>query len=922
MGIVRLAKCLRSLKSLIEYKDRQTDINNKIHGERVYMDFVSIVYSTSIRVTDEINYLLYSFILLLLKLLNNEELKSNKLIEMIIKYERYIPRSNDIIKILNNLTINSDMNIDDAFNEVHKIISDISFIDEYLNRVNMNDVKNQIMYENVLFFIVDMLTQKITNVEYILIAFDGIPSFGKIQEQRQRRYMRYAYTEFQKTIGSTKDYYKTAKDKIDIKYARSIYDEKRILIDIRGAIEYIYNQYHNGMLQKDIKTNINQVRNNDNIGETDIIIDVIDRPYGEGEKILMDKLMQDYDKYKNTKSYVFYSPDGDSVILCTHIYIKTKIDNLYVVKTYNLDPSDKHNESSQYVDIKVLYNNIIRCVERLSKRKFTSEQNDDKDNICSDFILLMNMFGNDFIHQIPTLEISTTFIDIMYVYSKYILNNPYLTININSMMKINYDSFGKFVKILASYENMLMYDSVIANIERKGKILGLFGEIFAGRYLFDYKDHVKRIKNDILKNMTNGSKLDYVKKLVDDGINELNKIITVTGKKYGEIWKLVEVKNIDNYAKKIMENRKILSSHYPSYINRLQKKGNNNEYELTEFVKDIESDLYESNKSIDLDAILKSEDNVIRDFSFDYMNIRLLTPHNQMPTTKHDIDLFLLDWRRGKWGTLLNGSYYDIGYNFAMGERKDLQYEIQRYQKNVLGFNKKEMNMMIKDYLKTLSWMVDYYMNTDDGSTSTKISTWSYNYGRSPFLTQISEYITDNEKTKDYMKEMFNDVYESSLVPFDSYIKTDKHKLYIYPQSGETISTIPNKYKQYFPNLQNEVRVIIQKYNSNDTNTKTNTKQFFDCRMCPYFTKCLFDAEHITFDLLNSLNITIADNKLDNRPHTIIPNNITPKNITSNNTIPKNITSNNITPNAEKNDRNKTYGKGYKRNRYQYPRMF
>ena len=42
MGIVRLAKCLKTLNSLIEYKDRASDIKNKISGNFVYMDFVSI----------------------------------------------------------------------------------------------------------------------------------------------------------------------------------------------------------------------------------------------------------------------------------------------------------------------------------------------------------------------------------------------------------------------------------------------------------------------------------------------------------------------------------------------------------------------------------------------------------------------------------------------------------------------------------------------------------------------------------------------------------------------------------------------------------------------------------------------------------------------------------------------------------------
>ena len=72
MGIVRLAKSLRALNALDEFKDRKSDIRNKIRGERVYMDFVSIVYKTQILVSDELNYLLFSFILINMGILNTE----------------------------------------------------------------------------------------------------------------------------------------------------------------------------------------------------------------------------------------------------------------------------------------------------------------------------------------------------------------------------------------------------------------------------------------------------------------------------------------------------------------------------------------------------------------------------------------------------------------------------------------------------------------------------------------------------------------------------------------------------------------------------------------------------------------------------------------------------------------------------------
>ena len=64
MGIVRLAKSLKLLNSLTEYGSREADLKNKLDGNRVYMDFVSIVYRIQEAVARELNYILFSFLLI------------------------------------------------------------------------------------------------------------------------------------------------------------------------------------------------------------------------------------------------------------------------------------------------------------------------------------------------------------------------------------------------------------------------------------------------------------------------------------------------------------------------------------------------------------------------------------------------------------------------------------------------------------------------------------------------------------------------------------------------------------------------------------------------------------------------------------------------------------------------------------------
>lgn len=863
MGIVRLAKCLRLLNSITEYSSRATDIKNKISGNRVYMDFVSIVYKIQTNVANELNYLLFSFILLKMNLLNTTELVSGKFSDMIQKYKSSIKNYgelNQIIQKLNEgITTNKhdiDQTISLVLKELSTLIND-DFIESFRDSVRSENSLNHYIYQSVVEFIVDMLTNKLTNVEYVLIAFDGIPSFGKIQEQRQRRYMRYTFIEFQKIIGSVHgDGIASGMIKNDIKGARILYDNDHFQVDIRSAIDYVYSKYHSSDLQKDIAGDVMKIRESKNQGQYNKVeIDVIDKPYGEGEKILMDKVIHDYKTFGDDKTYVFYSPDGDSVILCLYIYIKTKIKSLNVVKAYTMEPSDRHNEQTQYVDSKTLYDNIVQTVEKFAKDKY--DLLEDRDNICTDFIIMINFFGNDFIHQIPTMEISTTIMDLMYVYAKFIRDNEYITKKVGDEIQINYQSLKGFLKELSEFEQFTMLDTYMVDVDEKNKILKYFGNVFSCRYLLDYRDSVSDLKTEIHSKITAGeSNTENIRQMISDGIDSLNKKVTVTGKKYGDIWVKIEVKNPGDYAKKILTDPEFLLVKFPRFVHNLRSRKNRDEKEIRQTIDKLEIDLVRSNKSVDLDEIFSSNDKKVRDFAFDYGNIRILVPHNQMPTTDQDIDLYLLEWKSGRWMSIMNSYSFEIGYDWRKGRPKKLDYEMKRYQYDMLELNNTNMNKMAADWLRTISWMCDYYMNTDYESTSTEISTWSFNYDRSPFITHISKFL-DETSTND-MRSIMKGFYKRSLVSVDQYLKSDKHRFYIYPQTSSVIERIPQKNKINFPDMMEYVNQTIKmasnsKGKQNEQTDKKN--RVFDCRMCPYFSKCIFKNKHMTFKELSNFDL-------------------------------------------------------------------
>jgi XRN 5'-3' exonuclease N-terminus/Xrn1 helical domain len=884
MGIVRLAKSLKLLDSLVEYGSRKDDLANKIDGNRVYMDFVSIVYRIQEAVARELNYILFSFLLIREDLLDYSEVSILR--DLTQKYELVV--SEPINRIVHRLYVEveaadlSTYKIEESeiFRELKSKLTG-PYIESYKSDVKTSNNINIYIYRDVSNFIVDLLNNKIYGVEYILISFDGIPSFGKVQEQRQRRYMRFAYKEFEKSILErekakekeldTIAYDSKSKNKLtkdSIKYRlfelRKIYDADYFTVDIRSAIDYVYESYHKGDLQRDVEDGVIKFREAEveagNMAEVvNLEIEVIDRPYGEGEKILMDRLVRDVNEYQDDKSYVFYSPDGDSVLLCLYVYIKTKPQKLTVVKGYELNPSNRHNQQSQYVDVKKLYGQIAKTINKYSKLGLTEAE--DLDSLSRDYIFMLNLYGNDFIHQLPSMEISTTILDLMYIYSLFIREktNRYITRVVEDRVHIDIDVMIRFFQYLSEYEEYLMLDSYLINTESRSRVFRTFGNIFPHRYLIRYRELVSKMKRDLNATVKADPNFSKVKQALSDFMAELGKTVTVSGRKFSDIFRKLEMREgFDKYASKISTDPDYLLRDEPRFIYKVRPRFNREEGDMVRLVRLAEDTLYRTGESIDLDAIDSSRNKALSRFSFDYSNMRDLLPHDQMPLTSNDIDLFLLEWRAGDWRTVLNSKSFELGYDSKKHEIRDVKSEMTRYQKQMLHMSDNNLEKMVGNYLRTLSWMVDYYMNADIEREQDLISTWSYNYERSPMITHVTEYLLSADRKQ--LKNMIKKVYDKSLIHTSRYLQKERHGFYIYPQKNDMIDRLDSKYTNVFPNMTIEVDKTVKLLEdmrvkkASGKRTKQN-KVFFDCRECAYFSKCIFDAESLTFKELVSMPI-------------------------------------------------------------------
>jgi len=825
MGIVRLAKALKQLNSLTEISSRKKDLSNKLDGNRVYMDFISIVYRIQDSVIMEVNNFLYQLILLKHQVIGIHDL-DQKLAE---KYDMA-----EFIKLYENMPKDTDP------------------IDNFIKKTTLN-ISNYI-YKDVVAYVVDIICQKISNTEYLLIAFDGIPSFAKIQEQRQRRYMRYCGIEFQRhIIQSNAD-----NPKKNNKYSlRDLFDSLKFIPLIRQSIDYVYDRYEKGYLKNDIIKGSKKI-----CIDMNPKIEVVNEKYGEGEKILMDRIIDDYLRYPDS-SYVFFSPDGDSVLLSLQIYLVRKIERFSVIKQYYIEPTNEHNNKCQYVDIPKLYNAIIKKVSTYGGFNIDDHANrvELSDGIVRDYQMLMTFYGNDFLHQIPTMEISSTHLDLIYCYAKYLEKEQKCILTIvNQKTVIDAIRFKNFMSLLSEHEEMIMLDSYLAECDSRKRIVKYFGELFTHKYLLDYKEKVGIIKEQMLNSSKEGTVLENI---LSNGLEELKQYTIPYGYSYDQIFRQCEIKNKTKYIENIIAGK----HRGPHFIYRISHRRNKNGDVMWRMIREIEDPLIQNNQNISVDNLMNDHigsNHMNADefdkFLFDYRNIRKLVPHPMMPTTSNDLDLYLLDWKGGKWREILNAYPYDFGFDTRTQKKVNLNYEMKRYQKHFLEIGKTQIIRMCEFYLQGIGWIVDYMMNNH--THKTHISTWSYNYHRVPFITHLSNAcrLIDNPR----MTKLMNGVYKKTMIRTTKYLDKKGQSLYIYPlNESDKKLFIDNlklhPYSSAFPDMDKYVKDSIYQYK-----TKSYHK-YFDCRLCPYFSKCIFESKNLTYCELKKIIQIIYPEQSDSR---------------------------------------------------------
>lgn len=369
MGIEKFMGTFLKDKNLLKYYFMIAvgEKEKKINPKYLFLDFNSIFYKVVSRIENEKNYILYANL-------------TNKHDQLSQKYDIY-----------------------------------------WKNRTVEQGILEYTLYE------VNSLINLVSDKELILfISFDGIPSWGKIIEQRRRRTNMYIISKIYKIV-----YQENINN---ISELRKKFDEQKFKYDINNIIcvpEFI--EKVSNYLKENIKFKI--------------IIDPTSVK-GEAEMKIINYILENKIKEK----IVIYSPDSDVLILSLILSNKNQ-SNIFML---HYAP---HDSTYNLIYIDMLKRSILEYLKFISPGEYT-------DKCIDDLCLLFTLFGNDFIPKIKSIVVDSHLDLIMKIYTKIYNKNKFLIKN-----KIDFNILYEIIKLLAEEEDKLLYEKSIMDSYKNANFL-------------------------------------------------------------------------------------------------------------------------------------------------------------------------------------------------------------------------------------------------------------------------------------------------------------------------------------------------------------------------------------------------------------------------------------------------------------------
>ena len=339
-------------------------------------------------------------------------------------------------------------------NNIHNLFLDCnSLIYDSLNFTNFQTTQlfEKYIIDNVIIKIEEII-KVISPSENIYIAFDGVPPYAKISQQKNRRY---------------KSAYQSALFKTDVVWdSCAITPGTNFMNSLNTAICFHFKNKNYYNTYNTSNTPIN------------IILSLSDEA-GEGEHKLFQYIRQT-DNIKD-KNSVVYGMDADLIMLSLNHLKYTNNIYLYRETPVFINSLDKSlNENEKYIIninllgniiYKEITNDIIMCSdtpEWLKNAQFTMDISFNKIhsigfyNKIEDYIFICFLLGNDFLPHFPALNIRLNgFTILLECYRKLFGTNDFLITN----NAINWHNFKKYIKAIAEHEETFIKE--VYNVREK-----------------------------------------------------------------------------------------------------------------------------------------------------------------------------------------------------------------------------------------------------------------------------------------------------------------------------------------------------------------------------------------------------------------------------------------------------------------------
>jgi len=378
----------------------------------------------------------------------------------------------------------------DFNSEIHNISSKIvsKLNDNILKAIKNNKDIPKYQEEDIDQLIIDGLKSRIINIakvftyhnkiKKIYLGIDGVPTMGKIIEQKRRRYLGFVLESIKKEIFKK---YKNSIDDNRLKFIKSKVSFNKTKIS--PGTEFMYNlikELRSESFLKELKKELPSL----------VSYDVSDyNEYGEGE-------MKIFWIAKNNSLIV--SPDSDVTLL--GLLLNTKYTNIKILRF------NQQKQIYEIIDIDTLKKNIMSYCK--SKKEET----------IVDLVTLFTLFGNDFVPKVLSINVKSGFKNLIDIYLK-VTKKVKKSFILEKDKKINSRFFLELLKEISSQEKTALQESYAEkNYKNYNYLKSVLGEdnfiIKIEEFLSDLKQFNE---NQKLKNFKTKDFIKKLRKLVRSG---------------------------------------------------------------------------------------------------------------------------------------------------------------------------------------------------------------------------------------------------------------------------------------------------------------------------------------------------------------------------------------------------------------------